>query len=141
MHREGGCACGAIRFTIDAPLLGTGACHCRNCQKFAGGGPNYVALVPKGVITITRGTPHEFHDSGDSGDKVIRAFCPDCGTPLWSVPEHKPFIPVKVGAFDDTADLAPQMHIYTASAPAWHAIPDNVPTFAQMAPAILAPPE
>jgi hypothetical protein len=45
--RTGGCACGAIRFKITAPLMGVGVCHCTDCQKASGGGPNYVALAPK----------------------------------------------------------------------------------------------
>ena len=76
MNREGGCACGAIRFTIETAPLGTGACHCTNCQKFSGGGPNYVALLPKGALRVARGTPRLFCDRGDSGGEVQRAFCP-----------------------------------------------------------------
>jgi len=134
MPREGGCACGAIRFSIEAGLLGTGACHCTDCQKFAGGGPNYVALVPRDALITTRGLPRTHHSKGDSGDDVARVFCPDCGTPLWTVPEHLPFIVIKVGAFDDRADLAPGLHMYTASAPVWHPVSADVPGFAHMPP-------
>ena len=27
----GGCLCGAIRYTISAPVTALRACHCRNC--------------------------------------------------------------------------------------------------------------
>ncbi|MCJ2181575.1 GFA family protein [Novosphingobium sp. 1949] len=139
MHREGGCACGAIRFTTQVAPVGTGACHCTHCQKLAGGGPNYVALFAKGAVAVTKGLPGVYHDSGDSGGAVERAFCTTCGTPLWSVPEHAPFMTVKVGAFDEIGDLGPAMHIYTASAPGWHPIPDDRPTFEQMPPREAAP--
>jgi len=132
MHREGGCACGAIRFELTAEPIGTGACHCTACQKLSGGGPNFVALLPKGTVKVTRGNPHIFTGTGDSGGKVERAFCADCGTPLWSVPEHAPFMTLKVGALDSSDDLAPAMHIYTASAPKWHHLPTDVPNFAKM---------
>src|SRR4029077_10171105 len=55
MERTGGCACGAIRFEITAPFIGVGACHCTDCQKASGGGPNYVALTPKGARVVTKG--------------------------------------------------------------------------------------
>lgn len=139
MQREGGCACGAIRFAINAAPLGTGACHCTNCQKHAGGGPNYVALVVKSALMVTQGTPKLYRDTGDSGGTVERVFCPDCGTPLWSIPEHAPFLTIKVGAFDEGADLGPAMHIYTASAPEWHRVPNDLPGFEQMPPADMAP--
>lgn len=139
MHREGGCACGAIRFTTETAPLGTGACHCTTCQKLSGGGPNYVALLTKGAVTVTQGTPGLFQSKGDSGGSVVRAFCSDCGTPLWSIPEQAPFMTVMVGAFDNDVELGPAMHVYTASAPAWHPVPADKPTFAQMPPMDAAP--
>lgn len=116
----GGCACGAIRFEIDEPFMMQGACHCADCQKTSGGGANYVVLAPKGALRVTKGEAKLFTSKGDSGGDVNRAFCPDCGTPLWSIPAEAPFMTVKVGAFDNLPNYKPQMHIYTASAPAWH---------------------
>jgi hypothetical protein len=135
MARTGGCACGAIRFEIKAPFIGIGACHCTDCQKASGGGPNYVGLVPKEALLVTRGEAKFFHAKADSGAEVARAFCPDCGTPLWSVPADLPFFPVKLGALDERADVAPQMHIYVASAPSWHPLDDGLPAFPRMPPA------
>lgn len=135
MHREGGCACGAIRFETRADPIATGACHCTDCQKLTGGGPNYVALLLKGTIKVTRGQPRLYERLADNGHITVRAFCGDCGTHLWGVPEHAPFMTVKVGAFDDCTDLGPKMHIYTASAPAWHPAPGDLPSFAHMPPA------
>jgi len=134
MRRSGGCACGTIRFLVDAEPLGTGACHCSNCRKFSGGGPNYVVLLPPDAIVLEQGQPRAYEDRGDSGGKVLRNFCPDCGTPLWSIAENLPFVPVKVGAFDDAADLGPVMHIFTASAPAWHPLADGLPGFPGLPP-------
>lgn len=128
MENTGGCACGAIRFRVTAPFIATGACHCTDCQKASGGGPNYVALVPKGALEVTGGEAKYYIRKGDSGGEARRAFCPDCGTPLWSEPEHLPFIPVKTGALDEGADLKPAMHIYTDPA-AWHVIDSTLPCF------------
>lgn len=135
MIHEGGCACGAIRFRTTAPALGTAACHCTDCQKAAGGGPNVIALIPRDALHLLTGTPRFFVKTGDSGAKARRAFCPDCGTPLWSDPADQPFLPVKLGAFDTPPVAAPGMHIYTRSAPSWHNIPDDVPQFPRMPPA------
>ena len=135
-ERNGGCACGAIRFRLTGPLLGVGACHCTECQKLSGGGPNYVALAPASALTVTKGRAKVYVRQGDSGAEVGRAFCPDCGAPLWSNPVHEPFITVKLGALDDASDLAPAMHIYVSSAPPWHAIPEGLPSFPKMPPPI-----
>jgi hypothetical protein len=134
MDHTGGCACGAIRFKITEPFIGIGACHCLDCQKASGGGPNYVALTPKNAFVVTKGAAKLHRSTGDSGSEVARAFCGDCGTPLWSVPAHEPFMPIKLGALDNNAELVAGMHIYVASAPRWHVIEDGVPTFAKMPP-------
>lgn len=134
MERSGGCACGAIRFKVKAPFVGVGACHCSDCQKASGGGPNYVALLPHAAFEVTKGEPVRFAKQGDSGATVHRAFCGDCGTPLWSEPAHEPFMPIKVGALDDASDLTPQMHIYTGSAPDWHQTQEGAACFEKMPP-------
>lgn len=138
MERNGGCACGAVRYRIDGPVLGVGACHCSDCRRFSGGDANYVALVPVPALTITQGVPAIFHTRGDSGADVGRAFCAGCGAPLWSVPAHEPFITVKLGSLDDGSDLTPQMHIYTSSALSREIIPDDLPSFATMPPPLPA---
>src|SRR5258708_29723701 len=70
------------RFKITAPLMGVGVCHCTDCQKASGGGPNYVALAPKTAFEITRGEARVYFSKGDSGADAGRPFCPNCGTPL-----------------------------------------------------------
>lgn len=135
MRRTGGCACGAIRFEVTGDFLGTGSCHCTDCQKASGGAPNYVAMVPRGALRLLSGNPRIFEREGDSGAVATRAFCGDCGTPLWSIPAGLPFIPIKFGAFDDCRDFALGMQIYVASAPPWHPIDAARPAFAKMPPA------
>jgi hypothetical protein len=130
----GGCACGAIRFKITAPLMGVGVCHCADCQKASGGPPNYVALAPKEGFEVTKGEAKVYVSKGDSGADARRAFCPECGSPLWSEPDQAPFNPVKLGALDDNSALAPMMHIYTSSAKPWHLMHDGLPTFPKMPP-------
>ena len=132
--RTGGCACGAIRFKITAPLMGVGVCHCTDCQKASGGPPNYVALAPKTAFEVTKGNAKLYVSKGDSGEEACRAFCSDCGSPLWSLPAHAPFVPVKLGALDDTSDIAPTLHLYTASAPSWHLMHPGLPQFPKMPP-------
>ena len=134
MERTGGCACGAVRFKISAPLMGVGICHCTDCQKASGGGPNYVALAPAAAFEVTKGEPKTFHSKSDSGAEVSRMFCAECGTPLWSSGTRMPVVPVKLGAFDDNTDLVPQMRLFTSSAPSWHPIHEGLPAFPKMPP-------
>ena len=136
--RTGGCACGAVRFKVTAPFLGIAACHCTSCQKNSGGGPNYVGLVPTAGFKVLKGEATVFRSKGGSGADVGRAFCNQCGTPLWSIPAHEPFFPVKLGALDDNSDLKLQIHIFTSSAPDWHPLQDELPKFPKMPPPMLS---
>jgi len=133
---EGGCACGAVRFRISGDLIGSGACHCRACQYAAGGAPTYVVLAPAGGFAVTKGTPKVYKSKGDSGAEVGRAFCPDCGTPLYSMGADgsMPFMPVKVGALDDPSRHPPQIHLYVEEAQPWHQMAPGLPQFPKMPP-------
>jgi hypothetical protein len=135
VERHGGCACGAVRFAVTAPFMGVGACHCTDCQKASGGGPNYIALAPKEAFAVTRGEARLYRGTADSGAETVRAFCADCGTPLWSVPASLPFMPIKLGALDECGDLAPQLHLYASSAQPWHPFGEGLPRFDKMPPA------
>jgi len=43
---EGGCLCGAVRFTVVGDPVVAGACYCRDCQYASGGGPAYGMVYP-----------------------------------------------------------------------------------------------
>jgi hypothetical protein len=133
-ERTGGCACGAIRFKITAPLMGVGVCHCKDCQKAAGGPPNYACLVPASALEVTKGEPKLYVCKSESGADAVRAFCADCGSPLWSKSPLAPLIPVKLGALDDSSDLKPDIHMFVSSAASWHLMHEGLPTFEKMPP-------
>jgi hypothetical protein len=134
---EGGCGCGAVRFKISEPLMGSGVCHCLDCQKFSGGGPNYVVLASKQGFAVTKGRDQVkvYRSKADSGGEVGRAFCAECGAPLYTETGAMiPFYPVKVGALDDASTYSPGVHLYMDSAQPWHLTHQGVPQFPKMPP-------
>ena len=131
--REGGCACGEVRFRISAPILGMAVCYCRECQRASGGGPNYVVLAPRDAFEIVQGRPRFHHLTAGSGNDIGRAFCGTCGSPLWSATtDGTPFLPVKAGALDDPSDLKPTSEVYTCEAQPWHLRHGGVRSFEKM---------
>ena len=132
----GGCACSKVRFKVTAPFMGMAVCHCLDCQQASGGGAVYVAVAPKGSVEVTKGQPKLYTCVADSGQEVDRAFCADCGSPLYSLlGPDLPITAVKVGALDDASGLTPSMHLYTDSAPPWHLMHDGIPHFPKAPPA------
>jgi hypothetical protein len=123
----GGCLCGRIRYRIGVAPLAAVACHCRDCQYVSGGAEANVLAVPVAALAV-EGAPKRYRSRADSGNTVWRSFCPDCGTPLFAGNDaHPEFVSVKVGSLDDPSGFARQAHIWTASAPPWHLMEDDVP--------------
>src|SRR3970282_2959001 len=81
---SGSCLCGAIRYTISAPLTELRACHCTHCQKASGAGGSVNAAVPSSAFKLSQGTPKRYAGTADSGRTLYRYFCGDCGSPIFS---------------------------------------------------------
>ena len=54
MEINGGCLCGAVRYTAEADPTSATVCHCRDCQKFTGSAFAALVRVPKEAVTIER---------------------------------------------------------------------------------------
>ena len=71
----GGCLCGAIRYSINAEPVMSGACHCRDCQYASGGSAAFVMIFPKSAVRLTKGTPRSYSSLAESGNRVRRSLC------------------------------------------------------------------
>ncbi|MEL7218596.1 MAG: GFA family protein [Pseudomonadota bacterium] len=124
MAKTGGCLCGAVRYTLSAEPLMCVTCHCKNCQRQAGTALSVIIGVPSDSVDVT-GELKTYNDTGDSGATVRRQFCPECGSPVFTLvdqPEGVMF--VKAGSLDDTSDLKPAFHCYTKSKQGWIGLGD-----------------
>jgi len=117
----GGCACGAIRYECSAPPLFAVNCHCRDCQRESGSAYGAILGVPGNAFTVTRGTPTTYTVTADSGRPTTRAFCGDCGTPLYGVPGSAAgaMATIRAASLDDPGLFRPTQDIYTSSAQPW----------------------
>lgn len=109
----------------------TAVCHCKHCQKQSGTAFSIIVGVPENTLSIN-GSEHlkEFEDTADSGNKVHRKFCGNCGSPILSVLESIPgMVFVKAGTLDDSSWLEPTMHVWCASAQPWVNIPEGIAKF------------
>jgi hypothetical protein len=125
--QTGQCLCGAVAYEIEGDFLMNGICHCKNCQRQAGSAFSIIAGVPKENFSLTRGMLKVFEDTADSGKKVQRKFCGDCGSPILSeIGDQPDSVYIKAGTLDDTSGLNPQFHVWCDSAQGWVDIPDGV---------------
>ncbi len=99
----GGCQCGAIRYRVEGDLEYPHLCHCRMCQKAAGGYFMALGGTTLDQFEITRGEASWYKSSAP----VSRGFCAACGTPLFFRTDGDDWISVTLGSLDDPASVAP----------------------------------
>jgi hypothetical protein len=116
----GGCLCGAIRYSISAPIADLRSCHCLDCQRASGAGGSVGAAVPKSAFSVTQGAARRYTKKAASGRVLHRFFCGECGSPLWSERETTPdTLNVRAGSLDDSSGLRIVLNIWTKSARSW----------------------
>ena len=132
MHK-GSCACGAIRFEIDAELGEIALCHCGQCRKAQGTGFAINAPVPAESFRIVAGAEHFAEYQSSPGKQ--RCFCRRCGSPIISRRAGHPQVRVRLGVIDTPIAARPAYHIYAASKAEWDEIHDTLPQYAELEPA------
>jgi len=133
---QGGCLCGAVRYTCAVEPLMTAICQCTHCQRQSGGAFSVNIGIPRGSLQFTAGSPVTYEDKGESGLPVHRRFCAACGSPIVSEVEATPTIDwLKAGTLDDTSWVQPQVSVWCRSAQPWVKLPEAMPQFPTNPPA------
>jgi hypothetical protein len=131
----GGCACGAIRFEIDAEPLFQNHCQCLDCQHKSGTGHGSYLTFPRQSVKHS-GDTTLWDMVGDSGHVKSRAFCPTCGSPVYMTFAAMPDIfTVHAASLDDPGRFRPQAVTYALRGHAWDVIDPALPRFDRMPPA------
>ena len=90
--------------------------------------------VPRSAVKIT-GDVKYYESKADSGSLTKRAFCPNCGSRLFSMPPFAPDLMVlTASSLDDPSIFKPAMDIYTSSAQPWDHMNASLPKFPKMPP-------
>ena len=127
---EGGCACGLVRYRLESLPMFVHCCHCRDCQRQTGSAFAVNALIETDRITLLSRDPESVAVPTDSGrpHRIFR--CPACRTAVWSEYGGRSALRfVRVGTLDDSAALAPDVHIYVRSKLPWVRLPESIPAF------------
>lgn len=123
----GGCLCGAVRFSSTAAPLAVRTCWCRLCQTLGAGSATVNVCFPTQAVTL-EGELTAYESVAESGNSMIRRFCPKCGTPVTSEAVIRPHLTfIRAGVLDDKTIAAPSMTIWTSEAPDWACFDPNLP--------------
>lgn len=124
----GHCLCGAVKFEYEGPLGPISLCHCSQCRRAQGSAFSASAPVQKVHFRLIEGEDQvrEF----ESRPGKYRAFCSNCGSPLYSRVDAIPgILRIRVGVINEPLDLRPASHIYVGSKSDWFTITDDIPQY------------
>jgi hypothetical protein len=124
---NGGCLCGAVRYTARGAPIVARICWCRVCQKIGAGSGTVNVGFHAADVTI-EGVLTDYVSAAESGTIMHRGFCAVCGTPMTSQAEtrrHQIFF--RAGTLDDPEIAKPGATIWVSEAPSWACISEILP--------------
>lgn len=120
---EGGCLCGAVRFTARGRFGEVSVCHCSQCRRWHGA-PGPYTSVRRDRLSFANQRGLAWYRSSD---RARRGFCRECGTSLfWEAPAQN-HTAIALGAFDGPTGLAQAIHIFVADKGDSYQITDGLP--------------
>jgi hypothetical protein len=122
MKIDGACHCGYITIEGEADPDKTTICHCTDCQTGTGSAFRVSVPVP-GTAFHMSGQPTSYvKTTADSGNPRVQAFCPVCGSPIYSTTPGEGVqnsYTVRVGILRQRDQLAPRRQNWFRSARPW----------------------
>ncbi len=133
--RKGSCQCGQVVFEFSGEPINQVFCYCTDCQARTGSDQWFGIWVPSENFSFVGETePTKYTTLDDSGGDIHCHTCPHCGVSLSVEFTSGGFHTVAAGTIHDNGEFRPKLAIFTASAPAWALIPDDIPVFDRMPP-------
>ena len=127
---SGRCLCGAIHYESDADPVMSAACHCTHCRRQTGTAFSVIVAVPADSLVVNGDTLRVYDDIGTSGLPVLRKFCGNCGSPLFTdVKAYEDLVFIKAGTLDDPENIQVGAEIWCDSKLSWSSLADDVPKF------------
>ena len=97
-------------------------CHCTDCQTGTGSAFRVSIPVRGATFKITGQPTLYLKTTAESGNPRVQAFCPKCGSPIYSTSPGegvRPTYNVRVGILRQRAALVPRRQIWLRSAQPW----------------------
>ncbi len=131
MH-EGSCLCGSIQYSIDAELSEFGYCHCKSCRKASGSAHGANAGIERQRLHLD--DPNSYLKEFESSPGKFRAFCSNCGSPLYAyLTATAGVVRIRLGTLDTPFHKTAKAHTFVGEKATWDVIEGDVPQFQEWA--------
>jgi hypothetical protein len=121
MRIDGRCHCGYITYQAEVDLEKVVICHCTDCQTLSGSAFRTVALTREDTFKLLSGELKIYVKTAENGTKRPQAFCPQCGTPIYSTTlgEGPKVHAIRVGTARQRDELVPKAQLWVRSSQQW----------------------
>ena len=90
--------------------------------------------MPRPAVSIA-GEVKIYDRAADSGNIVSRAFCAECGSPIYSLNDAMPgLVFIRASSLDDLEVFKPQMIVYAGRGASWDLLDTSLARFEKMPP-------
>lgn len=129
MQHEGGCQCGAVRFTTTGTPVRAMACHCTTCKQRTGAPYGIGVYFEEAQVEFSGAARSTFEFHSDTSNRWIKnEFCPQCGSTVsWTLEMRPGMRAIAGGSFDDPDWYQVIAHIWTRSARSDMCYPETMP--------------
>ena len=127
--REGGCACGSVRYRLQSDPLFIHCCHCLNCQRQTGSAFVINLIIEADRVELLASAPQPVEAPRDDGTTQRIFRCPSCQVAVFSEYGRPELRFVRAGTLDKPSEVRPDVHIFTKSKVSWVRIPESAPAF------------
>ena len=129
---EGSCLCRQIRYEVHAELSEFGYCHCTSCRKSSGSAHAANAGIERSDFALS--DPSGLLREYESSPGKFRAFCSNCGSPLYAYLTRTPeLIRIRLGSLDTAFTKHAQAHTFVGDKAPWEIIYGELPQFDEWA--------
>jgi hypothetical protein len=108
-------------------------CYCTDCQHATGGAFSAGMMVPKESFKLVKGQLKTYEVTTDTGNKLSRGFCSNCGAPVMNQLTAMPtLVEITAGSLDDQSKFNPTVSIFMSSAKDWAPVRSDISQFPKM---------
>ncbi|SFR47429.1 Uncharacterized conserved protein [Yoonia tamlensis] len=127
---HGRCLCGEVTYVAVGPPVVVAQCHCEECRRLSGTGHTVGAMFSSDAVFLS-GKLSQFSYLSDNRSQVTKAFCADCGSPIYGkntrIPNH---LTLSLGTMDDAEGLDIEVVIFERDKQHWDQLGKDVISFA-----------